>query len=318
MGIEETKVAEVKRSGGRFRWMKSVSTAISSAVLPNRVCNQAASRLSFRAMSNSFSAAWVLALTAHCPAENPFSTRRTRPGALPFIFSAGQDAETLISRLRENRWWGEILGPHGAGKSALLATLIPAAERAGRRPLVIELHDKQKCLPRPELDPSTLLIVDGYEQLQPLEPLAAEASLPPPRLRAVGHGPRLRRTPATLPNHAHAGLSRDNRPPVDDRPDAPLYRRGNDRVFCAARRELARSAVRSLRSLRTAASVRGSKFDLHFIMVGQAAKLPACPTFGANRRLHLKRIIHGTRASCHPSNSGQLLLDIPIKIRFDE
>ena len=98
-------------------------------------------------------------------AENPFSTRRTRPGAMPFIFSAGEDAETLIARLRENRWWGEILGPHGAGKSALLATLIPAIVQAGRRPVLIELHDEQRCLPQPESDPSTLLMVDGYEQL---------------------------------------------------------------------------------------------------------------------------------------------------------
>ena len=47
----------------------------------------------------------------------------------------------------ENGWWGEILGPHGAGKSALLATLIPAVERAGRRPVLVELHDGQRRLP---------------------------------------------------------------------------------------------------------------------------------------------------------------------------
>jgi hypothetical protein len=101
-------------------------------------------------------------------AENPFSTRRTRPGAMPFIFPAGQDAETLIARLRDNDWRGEILGPHGAGKSALLATLIPAVERAGRRPILIELHDGQRRLPpisSEAIGPTMLLIVDGCEQL---------------------------------------------------------------------------------------------------------------------------------------------------------
>ena len=100
--------------------------------------------------------------------ENPFSTRRTRPGAMPFIFPAGQDADTLIARLRDNCWRGEILGPHGAGKSALLATLIPAIERAGRRPTLIELHDGQRRLPHifsEAVGPTTLLIVDGCEQL---------------------------------------------------------------------------------------------------------------------------------------------------------
>jgi hypothetical protein len=103
-------------------------------------------------------------------AENPFSTRRTRPGAMPFIFSCGQDAETLVERLGQNGWRGEVLGPHGSGKSALLATLIPALERAGRHAVLVELHDGQRRLPPDAIRAappaaSTLLIVDGYEQL---------------------------------------------------------------------------------------------------------------------------------------------------------
>jgi hypothetical protein len=102
--------------------------------------------------------------------SNPFSTCRTRPGALPFLFRAGEDAETLVARLRRNGWRGEIIGPHGTGKSALLSALVPAVERAGQRPLRITLQDGQRRLPPDvkrelRLRPPTLLVVDGYEQL---------------------------------------------------------------------------------------------------------------------------------------------------------
>ena len=107
---------------------------------------------------------------SHEACENPFCTRRIRPGAIPFLFPAGQNAETLVERLRQNGWWGEIIGGHGSGKSALLATLIPSIERAGRHPTLVELHDGQRRLPSDidrecQPDPSMVLIVDGYEQL---------------------------------------------------------------------------------------------------------------------------------------------------------
>lgn len=105
------------------------------------------------------------------PLENPFSTRRTRPGAIEFVFRPGQDAAMLVERLRHTGWRGAIIGPHGTGKSALLATLMPAIKRAGRCPHLIELHDGQRRLPplrHDELPPVTLLIVDGYEQLSRL------------------------------------------------------------------------------------------------------------------------------------------------------
>ena len=102
--------------------------------------------------------------------ENPFCTRRVRPGAIPFLFADDTTAATLVARLRANDWRGQIVGPHGSGKSALLAALIPAIERAGRQVLLLELHDAERSLPRdfwrgPQLASATLPIVDGYEQL---------------------------------------------------------------------------------------------------------------------------------------------------------
>jgi hypothetical protein len=104
------------------------------------------------------------------PAENPFCTKRVRPGSLPFIFPLGLGVETLVERLRQTNWWGEVVGPHGSGKSALLATLMPAIERAGHPTLLVELHDGQRRLPpelldNPNLCAPAVLVIDGYEQL---------------------------------------------------------------------------------------------------------------------------------------------------------
>ena len=64
---------------------------------------------------------------------NPFATRYTRPGAMAFLFPAGQSAATLVAQLRGHGWWGEIVGPHGSGKSTLLAALAPELLAAGRK-----------------------------------------------------------------------------------------------------------------------------------------------------------------------------------------
>jgi hypothetical protein len=102
--------------------------------------------------------------------NNPFCTKCVRPGAIPFLFPTDQDADALVRRLQQNGWWGEIVGRHGSGKSALLATLIPRIELAGRRAAIIELHDGQRRL-RLDLEcdrrlrPPMVLVVDGYEQL---------------------------------------------------------------------------------------------------------------------------------------------------------
>jgi len=102
--------------------------------------------------------------------ENPFCTRRIRPGAMPHLFPSGLSAQCLVDRLHDADWWGEIIGPHGSGKSSLLAAIIPAIERAGRATLLVELHDGQRRLPIDlsndgRLSPPAVVIVDGYEQL---------------------------------------------------------------------------------------------------------------------------------------------------------
>jgi hypothetical protein len=89
---------------------------------------------------------------------------------VPFLFPEGEDVQRLVGRLREQGWWGAVLGPHGSGKSALLATLVEDLERLPRRVLRVELHDGERRLPdhaRRALtqDPPEQLVIDGYEQL---------------------------------------------------------------------------------------------------------------------------------------------------------
>ena len=101
---------------------------------------------------------------------NPFSTRHVRPGAIDYLFPPGTTVESLLARLEGNSWQGQIVGPHGSGKSALLATLIGAIEGSGRPVRLLALHDGQRRIPHDflrtdSITPNTVVIVDGYEQL---------------------------------------------------------------------------------------------------------------------------------------------------------
>ena len=102
--------------------------------------------------------------------ENPFCSRRIRPGAIPFYFPQGKSTETLIERLESNGWNGQIIGPHGSGKSTLLAAMLPEIAKHGKRIVHLELQDGVRELPLLSeeyelMDENTLVAIDGYEQL---------------------------------------------------------------------------------------------------------------------------------------------------------
>ncbi len=105
------------------------------------------------------------------PPGNPFSTRHVQPGALAYVFPPGVDADQLVNRLRHAGWRGQLLGPHGVGKTTLLHSLQPALRHAGRHTSWHTLHGGQTRLPKgltlhwDHWNQQTQVIVDGYEQL---------------------------------------------------------------------------------------------------------------------------------------------------------
>lgn len=105
------------------------------------------------------------------PIHNPFATRAIRPGALAYWFEdAANSPATLTERFLARHARGQLIGPHGSGKSTLVAALLPALEAAGKRPHRIALHDGQRRILRAQLPARRLtrddvLVIDGYEQL---------------------------------------------------------------------------------------------------------------------------------------------------------
>jgi len=102
--------------------------------------------------------------------SNPFSTRYVRPGAMAYQFAAGDSAAAMIDRLAACGGWAQIVGPHGAGKSTLVATLVKSLRQSGRATCVFSLVDRQRRMPADWVEqargarPDTV-VVDGYEQL---------------------------------------------------------------------------------------------------------------------------------------------------------
>ena len=109
--------------------------------------------------------------------SNPFATRYTRPHLGEYLFPVGSDAGSLLERLRDDRWWGQITGPHGSGKSTLAHTLLPSLQAAGRCVELYALHTptargRDGSRPPAALwrssvsnwNACTQIVVDGYEQ----------------------------------------------------------------------------------------------------------------------------------------------------------
>jgi len=102
------------------------------------------------------------------PRANPFASRFIRPGALPFL---GPDPGELVRRLEAAAGWGEIIGPHGSGKSTLVAALL-AVVPPGWEPRLVRLSAGGRSLPADAWAPWAgrgLLVIDGFEQLGWLE-----------------------------------------------------------------------------------------------------------------------------------------------------
>ncbi|MEC9094646.1 MAG: hypothetical protein VX438_18195 [Planctomycetota bacterium] len=101
---------------------------------------------------------------------NPFSTRFVKPGALPFLFDEGVNAARLVEELIENQWKGQIIGPHGSGKSTLMEALklvIPCDQQEFTLRGDGHGNDLFQMLLQemPAWERGSLLMLDGFEQL---------------------------------------------------------------------------------------------------------------------------------------------------------
>lgn len=102
--------------------------------------------------------------------SNPFSTCWTRPHSARYVPVGDATPALLVQQLATLDWRGEIVGPHGVGKSTLLVQLQPLAEAAGRlwqRVHVQPEHKRQawRALRTLPLSARSLLVIDGFEQL---------------------------------------------------------------------------------------------------------------------------------------------------------
>ncbi len=140
------------------------------------------------------------------PPSNPFAAARLRPGGAEYLWSVGFTAEGCVAALRQAGWWGEIIGPHGCGKSSLLAALEEPLRAAGRRLVIFRLHAGERRLPPHEAaswSAETQVIVDGCEQLGWLA------------RRGLWRAVRRRGAGLLITAHRSLGLARVPLPPAD-------------------------------------------------------------------------------------------------------
>jgi len=101
--------------------------------------------------------------------HNVFSTKFWTPGAIPFRFAdETESCESLIAAF-ERHGGGQIVGPHGSGKSTLIESLKKVFLRNEYDVRHAMLNDRNRRLAQefslePLRDPG-VRIVDGYEQL---------------------------------------------------------------------------------------------------------------------------------------------------------
>ncbi len=100
---------------------------------------------------------------------NPFSTAFIRPGAIPYQFPENESLDDLFHRFEVAEHRGEIIGPHGTGKSTLIAAFSDYLQKQRLTIYLVTLHDGQRRLPfspnRLDQPEGTILVVDGFEQL---------------------------------------------------------------------------------------------------------------------------------------------------------
>jgi ABC-type lipoprotein export system ATPase subunit len=102
---------------------------------------------------------------------NPFTTQRIRPGSIEFVFRDGESIDAVLARLAQQDGYGQIVGPHGTGKSTLLSMIQQRLTESGQALHSIRLTSQDRrlsILSLCQLASTTQVTIDGFEQLSTL------------------------------------------------------------------------------------------------------------------------------------------------------
>ena len=104
------------------------------------------------------------------PDSNPFSVRWIDPSHIYFEPPPGICLNQLMRQLETKRGWGQIVGPHGSGKTTLVNQLELRLRQSSLPVVKVVLHRKVWRQGFPQALSATRrggtrLIVDGFEQL---------------------------------------------------------------------------------------------------------------------------------------------------------
>lgn len=103
--------------------------------------------------------------------HNPFATRFTRPGEIPFIFPPDINLQSVVESFRQNQFMAQIVGPHGCGKTTLtraiesaLSSTFPNVHHVTIR-ATGAVDSRQLGMTNRR---GQLTILDGFERVSPL------------------------------------------------------------------------------------------------------------------------------------------------------
>lgn len=99
--------------------------------------------------------------------SNPFSTKFTRPGAIAYQCAPGKSLSYYADCFLSNDCRGQVVGPHGTGKSTFVISLQKELISRGLDVILITLHssDKSELNRMDALQSGSILFLDGFEQL---------------------------------------------------------------------------------------------------------------------------------------------------------
>lgn len=98
--------------------------------------------------------------------SNPFDASRLRAGIVPYFFAGGTSRQQILDQFVRGGYRGQIVGPHGTGKSTLWLEILDSLRAAGHvivsHTLRNQANDVQRILQAARHE---ILAIDGFEQL---------------------------------------------------------------------------------------------------------------------------------------------------------